>query len=221
VQASTPRGEAAASIYMIPIHIFSSELWMEEGFLRILSVWLARVAENVHMCAIKDNMLHGVAVCSIVPSMKPDQLLKEAQLVDMKGVLEPHREAIFLLREKGYTWREISDFLNDRGIETDHTKVYRFFKKIKLDEVISMKRGIHIADGDCINLERIYSYRIEDDVITLSTGQLGDVSVPMTDIRNKKTYSLGPDSGPDYILEVNEFKRVGREIEEFMGMAKA
>jgi len=63
--------------------------------------------------------------------MKPRNILDEAKTAPLKGSLETHREAIVLLRAKGYTWREIADFLNERGVETDHTKVYRLITKSK------------------------------------------------------------------------------------------
>lgn len=63
--------------------------------------------------------------------MKTEQILSDARSAPSKASLEAHREAILLLREKGYTWREISDFLAERGIHADHTKIYRFFNKPK------------------------------------------------------------------------------------------
>lgn len=61
--------------------------------------------------------------------MKSDNILNEAKAVPTKGGLEAHREAILLLRNKGYSWREIADFLAQRGVQTDHTKIYRLINK--------------------------------------------------------------------------------------------
>ena len=55
-------------------------------------------------------------------------LLKEAEAAPDKRGLEAHREAISLLRDKGHTWRQIAEFLTERGINTDHTKVLRMFR---------------------------------------------------------------------------------------------
>lgn len=63
--------------------------------------------------------------------MKTEDILKDAKSAPAKGSLEAHREAILLLRDKGYTWRDISDFLAERGINADHTKIYRFFNMPK------------------------------------------------------------------------------------------
>ncbi|MBN4063736.1 hypothetical protein JYT79_03035 [Cardiobacterium sp. AH-315-I02] len=63
--------------------------------------------------------------------MKTENILTDAKSAPAKGSLETHREAILLLRDKGYTWRDISDFLAERGVQADHTKIYRFFNKSK------------------------------------------------------------------------------------------
>ena len=46
----------------------------------------------------------------------------------MKDSLEEYVETIKILRKKNYPWRAIADFLNAKGVNTDHTKVYRFMK---------------------------------------------------------------------------------------------
>ncbi len=61
--------------------------------------------------------------------MDPKKILAAAKAAPSKVQIEEHREAVKLLREKGYTWREIADFLNKQGIQTDHTRVYRTFGK--------------------------------------------------------------------------------------------
>lgn len=61
--------------------------------------------------------------------MKTKQLLSDAKSAPSKVSLEAHREAILLLREKGYSWRDISVFLAERGIFADHTKIYRLLNK--------------------------------------------------------------------------------------------
>jgi hypothetical protein len=63
--------------------------------------------------------------------MKPEKILQDAQSAPDKRGLESHRDAISLLREKEYTWREIAGFLNERGVQADHTKVFRMLNKPK------------------------------------------------------------------------------------------
>lgn len=59
--------------------------------------------------------------------MNRDEITAAAKAAPAKVNLEEYREAVQTLREKGYTWREVADFLNERGISTDHTRVYRLF----------------------------------------------------------------------------------------------
>ena len=61
--------------------------------------------------------------------MDKDKVLAAAKAAPQKIQLEEFRDAVETLREKGYTWREIADFLNEQGVQTDHTRVYRTFEK--------------------------------------------------------------------------------------------
>jgi len=63
--------------------------------------------------------------------MKLNSILEDAQLAPSKSSIEEHKEAILILRSKKFTWREIANFLIERGVQTDHTQVYRFITKIK------------------------------------------------------------------------------------------
>jgi hypothetical protein len=63
--------------------------------------------------------------------MTSRDLLSDAIAAPEKGSLSRHRAAILELRRKNYSWREVADFLVERGVETDHTKVYRFITKSK------------------------------------------------------------------------------------------
>jgi len=57
-------------------------------------------------------------------------ILEEAKKQPKKESLSEYKETIEVLRNKGYTWRDISKFLNDRGVETDHTKIYRMMQRV-------------------------------------------------------------------------------------------
>lgn len=61
--------------------------------------------------------------------MNRDKILAAAKAAAPKVRLEEHREAVQELRDKGFTWREIADFLTEQGVPTDHTRVYRTFGK--------------------------------------------------------------------------------------------
>ena len=56
-----------------------------------------------------------------------DNILADAKAAPPKVRLEEYREAVETLREKGYSWREVADFLTQRGVATDHTRIYRHF----------------------------------------------------------------------------------------------
>jgi hypothetical protein len=59
----------------------------------------------------------------------PAEILREAKREPERQGLDAHREAINTLREKGFTWREVADFLRERGVDTDHTKLFRFMQR--------------------------------------------------------------------------------------------
>ena len=57
---------------------------------------------------------------------KSTDILNDAKSAKPRETLETYREAISVLREKGYSWREVADFLREHGVEADHTRLYRF-----------------------------------------------------------------------------------------------
>ena len=61
--------------------------------------------------------------------MNPEEILADARAASPKVRIEDYRETVVTLREKGYSWREIADFLKERGVEIDHTRIYRMFGK--------------------------------------------------------------------------------------------
>jgi hypothetical protein len=46
-----------------------------------------------------------------------------------RSKLEPHREAIFALRRKHWTYRQIAKWLKERGIPVTFPSVYRFCER--------------------------------------------------------------------------------------------
>jgi hypothetical protein len=59
----------------------------------------------------------------------PQSVLEDALKAPARSDLADHLDAIKALREKKWTWREIADFLTERGVDTDHTKLLRFIQK--------------------------------------------------------------------------------------------
>ena len=57
--------------------------------------------------------------------MQPDALLALANEMPSKFGVESYRDTISALRRKRYSWREIADFLIEKGVKTDHARIYR------------------------------------------------------------------------------------------------
>jgi hypothetical protein len=58
----------------------------------------------------------------------PNAFLEEARNEPKRKLLTDHIETINLLRnEKRFTFRAIAEWLSSRGIETDHSSVYRAY----------------------------------------------------------------------------------------------
>ena len=74
-----------------------------------------------------------------------DNILADAKAAPPKVRLEEYREAVEALREKGYSWREVADFLSQRGVVTDHTRVYRYFGEPGKRQRRTEKKPVDIA----------------------------------------------------------------------------
>lgn len=70
----------------------------------------------------------------LIVAVNPYELLKLAEAAPEKAGLEAHRDAILVLRDKGYTWREIANFLSQKGVTADHTSVYRLVTKPRVSK---------------------------------------------------------------------------------------
>lgn len=57
----------------------------------------------------------------------PDVLFREAEQEADVLALSAYVDSIHLLREKGFSYREIADWLSKRGIDADHNAVYRVY----------------------------------------------------------------------------------------------
>jgi len=59
----------------------------------------------------------------------PEILLREAEEETDQAVLRGYVDVIKTLRDKHFSFREIADWLNARGFNTDRNEVYRVFWK--------------------------------------------------------------------------------------------
>ncbi len=73
-------------------------------------------------------------------SRTADDILRDAERLERRDSLKDHRVTIELLRGKNYTWREIATFLKERGVETDHTKLFRFMKGLGQGPMATMEK---------------------------------------------------------------------------------
>ena len=65
----------------------------------------------------------------------PDAFLAEATNEPKRKLITDHTRTIKVLRdEKRFTFRQIAEWLTDRGIETDHSSVYRAYMSAVPDE---------------------------------------------------------------------------------------
>jgi len=65
--------------------------------------------------------------------MTPEKILEQAKAAPDKRGLYPHLETIWALRRMGNSYRDIAKFLSEKGIETDHTAVFRLLEEDKPD----------------------------------------------------------------------------------------
>lgn len=70
-----------------------------------------------------------------------EKFLNDALSMPSKEDLSDHIETIAILRGKRSTWRDIAKFLSDRGLDVDHTKVYRFAiaNEEKISRIVSRR----------------------------------------------------------------------------------
>jgi hypothetical protein len=59
----------------------------------------------------------------------PDALLREAEEEPNYRDLSEYCPVIATLRGKGFSYREIAEWLSERGVELDHNAVYRLFTR--------------------------------------------------------------------------------------------
>lgn len=59
----------------------------------------------------------------------PDDLLEEAEQEPNHLDLDEYWQVLAKLREKGLTFREISDWLAERNVHADHNAIYRVYTK--------------------------------------------------------------------------------------------
>jgi hypothetical protein len=59
----------------------------------------------------------------------PDLVLHEAEQEPNRCFLRDYVDAIRTLRGKGFSFRQIAEWLGDRGVTADHNGVYREYRR--------------------------------------------------------------------------------------------
>lgn len=63
----------------------------------------------------------------------PEVLAKQAVEASEKDVVEVYFVSIVVLRRKGYSWREIAAWLEERGVNVHHSRLHRMAKRVDRD----------------------------------------------------------------------------------------
>ena len=69
----------------------------------------------------------------------PDALLREAEEEPNYRDLSEYCPVIATLRGKGFSYREIAEWLSERGVELDHNAVYRLYTRNMPDHEAKME----------------------------------------------------------------------------------
>ena len=139
--------------------------------------------------------------------MDINQLIKEAKEAKSKNGLESCTEVINILRKKGYSWRDISEFLAERGVKADHTKIYRLHTKLN-----SMK-------GKTMSVITSEEYQEGLKTISLNESQLKMLKTHYNAINRSITYTeLARSAGfEDWKTANLQYGKLGRSLGEAVG----
>jgi hypothetical protein len=136
-------------------------------------------------------------------------ILEAAKSATPRAALASHRDAIGVLRSKKFSWREVADFLREHGVETDHTKVYRFMTE---------KEGP--ADNGSFQVPSADRYAEALSAIDISATQRKMLEAHYTAHNRTITYTdLARASGADSHRAANSaYGKLGRTLGERLGI---
>ena len=83
----------------------------------------------------------------------PKGMFEEAAAEANQRELADYRDTISLLRQKGFSFREIGEFLTNRGVSADHNAVYRIYTKFMTPEEIRAEAEMNEED-ECRALQQ-------------------------------------------------------------------
>lgn len=149
-----------------------------------------------------------------------EEILKDALVAKGKGEnLADYIETIAVLRDKRWTWREISQFLNDRGISVDHTKVYRFAvaNEEKINQILN--RSVNMSKSNQTVIPSSEEYINALNSIKISDAQRKMLAAHYKAHNRSITYTeLANSAGFDKHVSANRFYgELGRDLGENLG----
>ena len=147
----------------------------------------------------------------------PASILEEALKAPTRSsAIAPYSEAIRALRLKEWSWREISAFLKERGVEVDHTKLLRFMQRLEKrwqiptaeayhDALLVLRRTGKLSAGHWDMLMRLYGAHNRTSTYTELAQAAGRGGAKVSEER-------------PHIYANREFGRLGRLLGEVLGM---
>jgi hypothetical protein len=98
-------------------------------------------AASLSVKSAKGNQPAASPPCDVVTHLEfppPEYLLQEAEKEPNQKLLEDYRETINVLRNgKGFSFREIAEWLTQNGVDADYNAVYRVYTKGMPDDEVA------------------------------------------------------------------------------------
>ncbi len=149
------------------------------------------------------------------------EILKEALDERRKEDLSEYLEVIAVLRGKRRTWREIAQFLRERGVDADHTKVYRFAKANEEKINRLAPAGVNMNKSNQVVVPASNEYIKALQTIKISPAQKQMLGAHYAAHNRSITYTeLASAAGFDsYVAANSQYGKLGRELGEKLGFA--
>ena len=103
---------------------------------------------KLRLAAEKSAGQETVSSTSSGTPARPDLLFEMAKEEPDRRALDEYIQTIQLLRrKKRFTFREIADWLNANGVETDHNSVYRaYLRHVPEEQVEEFEHGVALEE---------------------------------------------------------------------------
>lgn len=149
------------------------------------------------------------------------EILEDALNERRKDDLSEHLEVIAILRGKNLTWRDIASFLCDRGVDVDHTRVYRFAKANEEEINRITNGGVNMNKSNQVVVPPAKEYVRALQTIKLTPSQLQMLRAHYMAHNRSITYrELALAAGFDtHVVANSQYGKLGRDLGENIGFA--